>query len=259
MLTLLRMKFLFLHFPPRPLFFKDTLGEAEARKEAMLHMEAEEHKAKEEAREHARETCLVWLHNDKQGKRYLQSRVRNAIEKSVFKLKMTKNAEELGLRKLSQKEANKLATKECQEEKATAAAVEVANEFIRRKEEQATIYNKMQEENQRREFWPLRIGASCPTGKHKSGSNWFVGELCHVAAWETCLDKQRVTEQYVCGHRDQSEEATRLFEQAAEKFESALQFSYDDESVLNRYAETLCQHAGYGASSGSAEDNAEGE
>ena len=109
------------------------------------------------------------------------------------------------------------------------------------------------------------------------------------------MDRQRILEHYVCGHRDQSLEATRLFDLAAIKFESALQFSYDDESVLNRYrcdplfclhlaasrrispppppfttllqlcpcswpqfhcryAETLCQHAGYGASTSSAED-----
>ena len=235
---------------------KDTLGGAESRKEASLKMEADEHKAKEEAKQIARETTLTWLNSDKQGKRYLQSRIRNAIEKSVYKLKMTKNAEELGLRKLSQKEATKVATKECQEEKADAAAVEVQNEFIRKKEEQGQIFQKMQEENQRREYWPLRIGASCPTARHKSGSNWFVGELCHVAVWEISLEKQRVMEHFVCGHRDQSQEATRLFDLAAEKFESALEFSYDDESVLNRYAETLCQHAGYGASTSSAEDAA---
>ena len=233
---------------------KDTLGEAESRKENSLRMEADEHKAKEEAKTIARDQCLTWLNSDKQGKRYLQSRVRNAIEKSVYKLKMTKNAEELGLRKLSQKEALKVATKECQEEKADVAAVEVTNEYIRRKEEQGQIFQKMQEENQRREFWPLRVGASCPTGRHKSGSNWYVGELCHVAVWEVCLEKQRINEQYICGLRDQSQEATRLFDLASQKFESALIFSYDDENVLNRYAETLCQHAGYGAST-SAEDN----
>jgi hypothetical protein len=49
------------------------------------------------------------------------------------------------------------------------------------------------------------------------------------------MDRQRILEHYVCGHRDQSLEATRLFDLAAIKFESALQFSYDDESVLNRY------------------------
>merc|ERR1711871_222743 len=116
----------------------------------------------------------------------------------------------------------------------------------------------MQEENQRREFWPLRIGSGCPTARQKAGGNWFVGEMCHVAIWGTCLPKQRVVEQFVCGTRDQSSEATRLFDLAAEKFESALAFSYDDENVLNRYAETLCQHAGYGASTGSAEDLATG-
>jgi hypothetical protein len=237
---------------------KDTLGEAESRKESSLKLEADEYKAKEEAKNIARSTCLQWLNNDKQGKRYLQSRIRSVIEKSVFKLKMTKNAEELGLKKLSQKEATKLATKEIQEEKADTAAVEVTNEFIRRREEQGQIYQKMLEENQRKEFWPFRIGASCPTARAKSGSNWFVGELCHVAVWETNLDRQRVLEHYICGHRDQSREATRLFDLAAVKFESALQFSYDDESVLNRYAETLCQHAGYGASTASAEDAANG-
>jgi hypothetical protein len=159
---------------------KDTLGEAESRKERSLAMEADEHKAKEEAMEKARTTCLLWLTNDKQGKRYLQSRIRSVIEKSVFKLKMTKNAEELVLKKLSQKEASKQATKEIQDEKAKTACVEVVNEYIRKKEEQGQIYQKMQEENQRREFWPFRIGASCPTARAKSGSNWFVGEMCHV-------------------------------------------------------------------------------
>ena len=237
---------------------KDTLGEAEGRKEAALKMDADEHKAKEEAKAVAREHCLTWLQEDKQGKRYLQSRIRNAIEKSIFKLKMTKNAEELGLRKLSKKEATKLATKEVQEEKADQAAIDVTNEFVRRREEQSTIYQKIQEENQRREFWPLRIGSGCPTARQKAGGNWFVGEMCHVGVWGTCLPKQRVVEQFTCGTRDQSSEATRLFELAAEKFESALAFSYDDENVLNRYAETLCQHAGYGASTGSAEDLATG-
>ena len=55
------------------------------------------------------------------------------------------------------------------------------------------------------------------------------------------------------GTRDQSTEASRLFNLAAKKFESALIFSYDDENVLNRYAETLCQHAGYGAMTSSAD------
>jgi hypothetical protein len=237
---------------------KDTLGEAEARKESGLKMDADEHRAKEEAMALARDHCLTWLKEDKQGMRYLQSRIRNAIEKSIFKLKMTKNAEELGLRKLSKKEATKLATKEVQEEKADQAAVEVTNEFVRRREEQSTIYQKMQEENQRREYWPVRIGSGCPTARQKAGGNWFIGEMCHVAVWGTCLPKQRVVEQFTCGTRDQSSEATRLFDLAALKFESALAFSYDDENVLNRYAETLCQHAGYGASAGSAEDVASG-
>ena len=167
---------------------KDTLGEAESRKEKSLQMEADEHKAKEEAMEKARTTCLLWLTNDKQGKRYLQSRIRSVIEKSVFKLKMTKNAEELGLKKLSQEEATKQATKEIQDEKAKTACVEVMNEYIRRKEEQGQIYQKIKEENQRREFWPFRIGASCPTARAKSGSNWFVGEMCHVVrgGWWWC-------------------------------------------------------------------------
>ena len=46
------------------------------------------------------------------------SQIAGQVTKSIFKLKMTKNAEELGLRKLSKKEATKQATKEVQEEKA---------------------------------------------------------------------------------------------------------------------------------------------
>ena len=56
----------------------------------------------------------------------------------------------------------------------------------------------------------------------------------------------RIAKHYLVGSRQQSGEAARLFKLAADKFEKALAFSHDDQNVLNKYADTLCHHAGFG-------------
>ena len=110
-----------------------TEEEAASRKKADLRMAADEMNDKDEAAKKARADAKVWATTDKQGKRYLKSKMKNLIEKSIFKVKHTKNAEELGLRKLSQEEAKKIGIKECQEEKAVEAVQKVANEYTRRR------------------------------------------------------------------------------------------------------------------------------
>ena len=224
-----------------------TADEAQRRIDDAKETDDNEEAEKEKTSAEAKETAKKWLADDPQGQRYLQSKMRILIEKSVFKLKMTKNAEELGLRKLTKKEARKQAIEIVCNERAEEARVAVVNKYKGLREDKAAIYQKMKEDAARREFWALRIGSACPTAREKAGRNWWVGDICHFGVWQICLSADRVAKHYLVGTRQQSGEAARLFKLAAEKFEKALAFSHDDQNVLNKYADTLCHHAGFGA------------
>ena len=93
---------------------------------------------------------------------------------------MTKNAEELGLRKLSKKEATKLATKEVQEEKASRLLLRCQMNLSGEERNSPQYTRRCNEENQRREFWPLRIGSGCPTARQKRVET---GLLAKCAMW----------------------------------------------------------------------------
>ena len=224
-----------------------TEDEAKSRKRDAEELESQEEMEKVKIAEETVKNTQKWLADEKQGQRYLQSKMKILIEKSVFKLKMTKNAEELGLRKLTKKQAKKQAIKIVCDEKAEEAKAEVTNKYIGIKEEKATIYAKIKEDAARREFWAIRIGSACPTPREKAGRNWFVGDMCHMGVWDVALSADRIAKHYLVGVRKQTGEASRLFELAAEKFENALAFSHDDENVLNKYADTLCHHSGFSA------------
>ena len=127
--------------------------------------------------------------------------MRILIEKSVFKLKMTKNAEELGLRKLTKKQAKKQAIQIVCDEKAEEAKNEIANKYIGLREEKATIYAKIKEDAAKREFWAMRIGSACPTPREKAGRNWFVGDMCHFGVWDIALTADRIAKHYLVGVR----------------------------------------------------------
>jgi hypothetical protein len=226
---------------------ESTEDDAKRRADESRELEEREDKDKFQSAAEAEEKTKKWLADDSQGQRYLQSKMRILIEKSVFKLKMTKNAEELGLRKLTKKEAKKQAIALVCKERAEEAIVEVANKYSGMREDKAAIYQKIKEDAARREFWALRIGSACPTAREKAGRNWWVGDICHFGVWLCCLTSDRIAKHYLVGSRQQSGEAARLFKLAADKFEKALAFSHDDQNVLNKYADTLCHHAGFGA------------
>ena len=74
-----------------------TEEEAKARKRDAEALEAQEVLEKEKIAEETIKKTQKWLADDKQGQRYLQSKMRILIDKSVFKLKMTKKTEDASL------------------------------------------------------------------------------------------------------------------------------------------------------------------
>lgn len=89
---------------------------------------------------------------------------------------------------------------------------------------------------------PLCIGAQTPSKNEIEGTDFYEGELCHVAIYTNTIDRTHIKQHYVMGTKDNSTEVGRFYKLASDRFKLALRKVPNDKLILDDYAKALCAH-----------------
>lgn len=71
------------------------------------------------------------------------------------------------------------------------------------------------------------------------GNNHFIGHLCNFAIYSKCLSSDRIRSHYLASSYDKSVDACRMYSIASTKYEEALKY-LSDTQTLEGYARALC-------------------
>lgn len=124
----------------------------------------------------------------------------------------------------------------------------VHEKYIKLKEEQIKENEKIKSKSSKKLKIPFCLGATSPNKNNSEYSNYFTGELCHVAFYEHLLGETQIQHHYVIGTKDKSMEVGRLYKLASDRFKVALRKVPNDKLLLDEYAKALCSHYSLDAS-----------
>jgi hypothetical protein len=174
------------------------------------------------------------------GSHEMKEQARQLQEQADFRLKVNKKAKELGLKRLSKKEAMALA-KRAQTDKMFDNNMKItAAQFLLKRSALKEAEEKEQEERELLATRDLKIGGSCPSRRNKWGTSHFVGDIAHVAMYLHCLSRDVANMHHFVGIQERALQSDRDYALAAEHFETTMRYTPENADVLHKFADNIC-------------------
>jgi hypothetical protein len=217
----------------------------EERREAYEKLDSDEKKAKDGCWRETEESSQKYFVG-KEGRQVMRRAAMKLVEQSDFQARIAAQNAELDdgprevIKKLTKDEALELAKQNYTKEQYGKNVQTINEQFKTRREELMDLHKKQDYEADLKLTTTLRVGGTGPNSSSNVGQFFFEGEICHFAIYDKELKADRVQDHYLSGTQERSIESERLYFLAAEKFKQALQFAPNDPTILQKYAESVC-------------------
>ncbi|KAH8092953.1 hypothetical protein JL720_5123 [Aureococcus anophagefferens] len=221
-----------------------------ARRETLDKIDDQEKEARDMCKDATEKQATQYMRS-KEGLQRIKAAAIKLVEQADFKAKMDNKAKEHGKARLGKQEALQQARANYRTELYMSNVKNIANEFRRLRDDVADRTRKELDAALERSRRPVVVGATCPSGRARSGRHFWHGCLSHVAVYDGYLSPDDVARHALAGATGGSalggtaareRDAARLFALAAERFACAVVHQPDDPRIREHYALVLCDH-----------------
>ena len=221
-----------------------------ARQETLDKIDDQEKEARDMCKDATEKQATQYMRS-KEGLQRIKAAAIKLVEQADFKAKMDNKAKEHGKARLGKQEALQQARANYRTELYMSNVKNIANEFRRLRDDVADRARKELDAALERSRRPVVVGATCPSGRARSGRHFWHGCLSHVAVYDGYLSPDDVARHARAGATGGSalggtaareRDAARLFALAAERFACAVVHQPDDPRIREHYALVLCDH-----------------